>query len=129
MVPDRIDIGADDLLRVAGCYAPEQAKGRSFRWTGARAGVLVGPGKQVRFVWSRGANPHRPLSVRIFARGDHVGDAILGKEWETSRWFGIPAAEGPALIEIQSPTFQPALVSGGRDRRNLGIRLYVVETR
>lgn len=129
MVPDRIDIGADDLLRVAGCYAPEHAKGRSFRWTGARAGVLVGPGKQVRFVWSRGANPHRPLSVRIFARGDHVGDAILGKEWETSRWFGIPAEEGPALIEIQSPTFQPALASGGRDRRNLGIRLYVVETR
>jgi hypothetical protein len=129
MVPDRLDIGADDLLRVAGCYAPETAKGRSFRWTTSHARLLLGPGKQVRFVWSRGANPRQPLSVHIFARGDHVGDANLGEGWQTSRWFDIPVAEGPALVEIRSPTFQPALESGGRDRRNLGLRLDFVETR
>jgi hypothetical protein len=127
--PESLDIGADDLLRVAGCYRPESAKGRSFRWTSAHAQILMAPGKQIRFVWSRGANPRRPLPVSIFARGDHVGDENVGEGWQTSRWFDIPAAEGPALIEIRSPTFQPALAGGGRDRRNLGLRLDLVETR
>ncbi len=128
-VPDRLDIGTDDQLLVAGCYSPERVKGRSFRWTGGSARVLVGPGEQVRLVWSRGGNPQKPLPVSVFARGLHVGDASLLEGWQTSRWFGVPNGEGPALIEIRTPTFQPALHGLGDDRRSLGLRLDLVETR
>lgn len=128
-VPEQLDIGTSDLLRVTGCYGSEEAKERSFRWTGASAAVLVGPGKQVRFVWSRGGNPHKPLVVRIFASGTHIGDASLDKGWHTSRWFDIPVGTNPVVIEIRSPTFQPARHGGGRDHRNLGICLDLVEVR
>jgi hypothetical protein len=128
-VPARIDIGTDDQLLVAGFYAPAQADGRSFRWTGDRARILVGPGGQARFVWKAGGNPRIPLPASVFARGIHVGDARLEKGWQTSRWFDIPAGKGPALIEIQTPTFQPALLGRGRDRRNLGLCIDLVEIR
>ena len=89
----------------------------------------VGAGKQVRFVWSREGNPQKPLPVSVFARGLHVGDASLLEGWQASRWFGVPDGEGPALIEIRTPTFQPALHGRGDDRRILGLRLDLVEIR
>ena len=128
-VSDRLDIGTDDHLLVAGCYSPEEAAGRSFRWTGGSARILVRPGEQVRFVWSRGGNPRKPLPVNVFVRGLHVGDSSLLRGWQTSRWFDIPQGEGPALIEIRTPTFQPALHGAGHDYRHLGLRLDLVETR
>ena len=127
--PGRLDVGTDDQLLVAGCYPPERAKGRSFRWTGGGARILVGPGEQVRFVWSRGGNPQKPLPVAVFARGLHIGDASLLEGWQTSRWFEVPEGEGPVLIELRTPTFQPALQGRGDDRRNLGLRLDLVEVR
>ncbi len=127
--PGRIDIGTDDQLLVAGCYAPAQADGRSFRWTGPRARILAGPGSQARFVWKAGGNPQIPLPVSVFVRGIHVGDARLEKDWQTSRWFDFPAGEGPTLIEIRTPTFQPALLGRGHDRRHLGLCIDSVETR
>ncbi len=126
---DRLDLGTDDHLLVAGCYSPEQAEGRSFRWTGRSARILVRQGTQVRFVWSRGGNPRKPLPVSVFVRGVHVGDSSLPGGWGTSRWFDIPQGEGPALIEIRTPTFQPALHGSGHDYRHLGLRLDLVETR
>jgi len=128
-VSDRLDIGTDDHLLVAGCYSPEQVEGRSFRWTGGNARILIRPGEQIRFVWSRGGNPRKPLPVSVFVRGFHVADSSLLRGWQTSRWFDIPRGEGPALIEIRTPTFQPALHGSGHDYRNLGLRLDLVETR
>ncbi len=125
----RIDVGADDQLLLAGCYPGERANDRSFRWTGDSARLLVAPAAQVRFVWSRGGNPSNPLPVAVFARGKHLGDALLTGGWETSRWFDLPPGKGAALVEIRVPTFQPALVGPSEDRRHLGLRLDVVETR
>ncbi len=128
-VPDRLDVGEDDQLSVAGCHHPERAKGRSFRWTGGHARVLVGAGEQLRFVWSRGGNPTKPLPVSVFARGLHIGDDRLADGWQTSRWFDIPLGDGPVQIEIRTPTFQPALLGRGNDRRKLGLCLDAVEIR
>jgi hypothetical protein len=128
-VPDRLDVGKDDQLMVAGCHLPERAEGRSFRWTGGHARVLVGPGEHVRFVWSKGGNPLTPLPVSVVARGVRIGEDRLVGGWQTSRWFGIPVGDGPEQIEIQTPTFQPALHGGGNDRRSLGLCLDLVEVR
>lgn len=125
----KVDVGSDDQLLVAGCFAAELAKDRSFRWTGRNARILIAQGGQVRFVWSRGGNPQKPLPVAVFARGQHLGDALLTGGWQTSRWFDLPPGEGPALVEIRVPTFQPALVGPSEDHRNLGLRLDLVEIR
>jgi hypothetical protein len=125
----KVDVGSDDQLLVAGCFAGERANDRSFRWTGGNARVLIATGAQMRFVWSRGGNPRNPLPVAVFARGQHLGDALLTGGWQTSRWFDLPPGKGAALVEIRAPTFQPALVGPSEDHRNLGLQLDLVETR
>lgn len=125
----KVDVGSDDQLLVAGCFPGERANDRSFRWTGGNARILIATGAQVRFVWSRGGNPQKPLPVAVFARGQHLGDAQLTDGWQTSRWFDLPAGEGAALVEIRVPTFQPALVGPSDDHRHLGLQLDLVEIR
>jgi hypothetical protein len=91
--------------------------------------MLVGPGERVRFVWSKGGNPQAPLPVSVFARGLHIGDGSPADGWRTSRWFDVPDGDGPVLIEIRAPTFQPALLGRSNDRRDLGLCLDAAEIR
>jgi hypothetical protein len=127
--PGVLDVGEGDHLRVSGFFPPERARGRSFRWTGRRARILVGSGERLRFVWSRGGNPRRPLRVKISVRGQLVGRAQLTGGWQTSRWYPIPDGDGAAVVEIRVPTYRPALNGAGKDRRALGLCLDLVETR
>jgi hypothetical protein len=127
--PGLLDIGADDQLRLAGFYRAERADGRDFRWAGPHAKILVGPAQHFRFVWSPGSNPIQPLSIRVFARGRQIGEAHLDRGWQTSSWFDIPGGDGPVLIEIRAPAFQPAAVGRGHDRRSLSLLVDAVETR
>jgi hypothetical protein len=127
--PGALDVGTDDHLRVAGFFGPEVSGDRSFRWTGASARIVVDQGDQVRFVWSRDGNPNKPLVVAVVADGVVAGYESLTGGWESSQWFPLPDGADPVVVEIHTPTFQPALQGRGNDRRNLGLRLDLVETR
>jgi hypothetical protein len=124
-----IDVGSNDHLSVAGVYRAEMSKERSFRWTGNRASAIVGPARQIRFVWSRGANPKNPLWVRVFVAETLVGETSIGDGWVTSPWFDLPEASGHTVVEIRVPIFQPASIGRGHDRRLLGLRLDRIELR
>jgi hypothetical protein len=128
-VPGAIDVGSNDHLSVAGVYRAEMSKERSFRWTGNRASAIVGPARQIRFVWSRGANPKNPLWVRVFVAETLVGETSIGDGWVTSPWFDLPEASGHTVVEIRVPIFQPASIGRGHDRRLLGLRLDRIELR
>jgi hypothetical protein len=128
-VPAIVDVGGDDHLMVAGCHRAERAEGRSFRWTGRGARVRVGPARQVRFVWSPGSHPTRPLPVSVRVDGKRVGFARLERGWHVSRWFSLPDTHDRMIIEIRTETFQPFALGRGSDRRLLGLRLDAVEVR
>jgi len=126
----RLDVGRDDLLRVAGCYRPEQSDARTIRWTGHRAWILMPSGNAVRFVWSAAAHPAAPVRVELLANGNPIGVARVRPGWQTSPWIELPESPAQQVIELRVPTYSPAEIgTEGADLRRLGIRLDVVEVR
>jgi len=126
----RLDVGRDDLLRVAGCYRPEASSERAVRWTGRRAWILMPSGDGVRFVWSAAGHPDAPVRVEVLANGRPVGVGHVPAGWQTSPWFELPDGPVQQVIELRAPAYSPAdLGTAPADQRRLGIRLDVVEVR
>ena len=126
----RLDVGRDDLLRVAGCYGPEAAGNRATRWTGDRAWILMPSGDAVRFVWSAAGHPDLPLPVEVLANGEPIGQAIIPGPWTTSPWMALPPGARQVLLELRVSTFSPSMAgTAPADHRRLGVRLDVVEIR
>jgi hypothetical protein len=124
----RLDVGRDDLLRIAGGYRPEAAGDRATRWTGPRAWILMPSGDAVRFVWSAGGHPDAPVPVDVLVNGRPVARARVPGPWSTSPWIGLPEGPSQQIIELRVPTFSPIRQdASGSDGRRLGIRLDRVE--
>jgi len=119
-----LDVGGNDRMLVKGCLPAEKVGNRTFRWTGRIAWFLVPPGKQMKFVWSKGTRPEDLLGVRVTCRGQVVGRVRIGtRGWTESEWFDIPQGAGRALVEIRTRTFEPAQRGEKKDNRKLGLKI------
>jgi hypothetical protein len=123
----RLDVGVGDHLRVSGCFGPERAGKRTFRWTTGRALFLVRGGSRVRLTWSKDGHPKKVIKVRLLCDGRKIGGARLKGGWQMSRWYEVPRSCGPMVLELEAPTFVPAVAHGGRDHRRLGVKVDLVE--
>ncbi len=127
-----LTLGENDAFLVSLFHKPEVAGDRSFRWTGPQARIRMKSGAAVRFTWSPGGNPERPLPARIFANGQHLGFASVGAGWHTSRWFSLPPGadkQNEMIVEIRTHAFRPADHGSNSDQRLLGLRLHQIEVR
>lgn len=135
--PD-VTMGVNDDLQARGFHTLESAGDREFRWSGPQAASVTldvpGPVRPVDLTISGVAAPSR-------LGGDSVLVATVGTEAAT---FSIPAngepfqtsapvrlGGGEVTITLEaSPTFVPAELGIGEDRRHLGLaitRVFVTE--
>ena len=126
----RVDVGFDDQLAIVDAWRPEAARERSFRWTRHRTWVLLARGDELRLTWSAGGHPGAPVPVEVFIDRGPVAAPPVPKAWTTTPWIAVPAGErGFIVVEVRSPTFQPARSGPGHDLRELGVKLDRVEVR
>lgn len=125
-----LDVGGNDPLQTAGCYAQERTHGTTYRWTGDRSYFLLKRGGEARFRWSKGGNPEATLPVRVWCEGEMLADLFLTTDrWRYSPWFAVPEGEQRVILEIRTHPFQPGMIDGGNDYRSLGVMVDRVETR
>lgn len=109
--------------------------GLSWRWSSGQNTLLVHEGQRELRLRLAGESPLRYFSeaptVIVSARGIEVGRFTPSSDFD--RMITIPAATlpaGPSDVTIRtSRTFVPAEQGNSPDKRQLGLRFYVVELR
>jgi hypothetical protein len=131
-----LDVGINDDLNVIRFFAKEQSEGHTFRWTQKQSFVVInhiGAGDRTLALWMNdGGRPPAapPADVSII-----LNDRVLGVV-HVSRGFNeydvaIPpdvaaaaAATGePVRVMLRTTTWNPQLVLGTPDDRDLGVML------
>ena len=134
---DQFDLQAPETSMIgygAGWQEPEYdpARGRSWRWASGRAELRTAPTDRDVELQIVGESPRRyfdrPSRVRVSAGGAQVLSAEAGSDFAWS--VRVPAsalrASGGAITIETDQVFRPADRGQGADRRELGLRVYVV---
>ena len=131
-----LDVGINDDLNVVRFHAKEVTEGRTFRWTQPRSFLILNrvdaTARTLVLVMSDGGRPQAapPADVTVA-----IGDRVLGtvrvaggfKEYDIAVPADVAAAAGgtgePVRITLTSPPWNPLVVLGTPDDRNLGVML------
>jgi hypothetical protein len=136
-IPDqyRFALGQPDATDYLGgdWYSPETSEGQVYRWTGATATMRlpVDPDKHYVLVVRAYVPPEAvALKRQILVNGEEVGE--LESPGDVTYRFPIPddaLTDHPlSTLTFKSETFQPSkLLSGSKDDRSLGARVYFVQ--
>jgi hypothetical protein len=134
-----LDVGVNDDLHVVRFHAKEQSEGRTFRWTRARSFVSVTslhPTSRELVLWmSDGGRPPAAAPADVSVALD---DEVLGVVRVTNGFkpyaFAIPppvtarlSTAGTAELRLSTTVWNPRLVLGTPDDRELGVMLDRVE--
>lgn len=134
--PFDLDIGQADNLHVLRFHASEAGQGRTYRWTGPQSFVSITsipPGsRELVLVAGDGGRPAAAPAaiIDVFLDGRRLGSAVVKGPF-APRTFVIPpdlaeraaSAKNPVELRIVSSTWNPSLVLGSGDDRQLGIML------
>ena len=139
--PFDLDIGVNDDLYVVRFHAKEESEGRTFRWTRARSFVTITsiqPTTRELVLWmSDGGRPPAapPADVTVALDNEPLGVVRVTTGFKPYT-LPIPAAlaarvaaAGMADVSLVTPVWQPRLVLGTADDRELGVMLDRVELR
>jgi len=140
--PVDLDIGINDDLNVVRFHAKEPTEGRTFRWSQKQSGVIVdhiGAGdRTLRFWMSNGGRPATapPADVTVLIGGRELGTIRVGdgfKEYDVAIPPDVAAAAAatgePIRITLRTATWNPQVVLGTSDNRELGVMVDRVAVR
>ena len=131
-----LDVGAADDLYVRQFYAKETMTGRdgTFRWSGEVSSILVpavdSENRSLTLWLNLGGRPPdaEPARVDVYVNESYLGAATPTNLFEPFV-FEIPrdvaseieAGEDAPLLRLESTTWNPSVVLGGDDARELGV--------
>jgi hypothetical protein len=131
---NELDIGINDDLNVTRFHAKESSGGRTFRWSGKQSFVIVnriGAGDRTLALWmSDGGRPAAAPSADLTVL---MEDRVLGTVRVTGGFkeYDIPipadmaaaaaAAGEPVRITLRTATWNPRILLGTNDDRELGV--------
>jgi hypothetical protein len=137
-----LDVGVRDDLHVLRFHAKEQSAGHTFRWTRATSYVSVtqmhGDSRQVTLWMNDGGRPASvpPADVQVYLQGQLLGTVRVRSGFNP---FTLPippdlaqraAVSGePVELKLATTVWNPHLVLGGPDDRDLGVMLDRVAVR
>jgi hypothetical protein len=140
--PVDLDIGINDDLNVVRFHAKEPTEGRTFRWSQKQSGVIVdhiGAGdRTLRFWLSSGGRPAAapPADVTVLILGRELGTMRVAdgfREYDVAIPPDVAAAAAatgePVRITLRTPTWNPRVVLGTSDNRELGVMVDRVAVR
>lgn len=137
-----LDVGINDDLNVVRFHAKESTEGRTFRWSQKQSFVVVdhvGAGDRTLHLWmNNGGRPAAapPADVTVL-----IGDRVLGtirvangfKEYDVAIPAEVAAAaaatDEPVRITLRTATWNPRVVLGTSDDRELGVMVDRVAVR
>jgi hypothetical protein len=137
--PFDLDIGVNDDLYVVRFHAKERSEGRTFRWTRARSFVTltsVQPSTRELVLWMNdgGRPPAAPAAdVTVTLDNEPLGTIHVGSGFKayalpiSPELAGRVSAAGMADLSLSTPVWQPRLILGTPDDRDLGVMLDRVE--
>jgi hypothetical protein len=129
-----LDIGVRDDLHVLRFHAKEESEERTYRWTQARSMVSVtlirDTARTVTLGLADGGRPPAapPARVEVFLHGQQIGSATVTGRFRPYT-FAIPpelaaraaAINDPVELRLVTATWQPSIVLGSSDERQLGV--------
>ncbi len=132
-----LDIGGNDDLHVLRFHGREQTDGRSFRWTRSTSYVSVtampATSTELTLMMSDGGRPAAapPATAEVFLHNQRLGSVDLSPGGFRAYTLPIPtdlarrAADStePVELRLRSTTWNPALVLGSADDRDLGVMI------
>lgn len=137
-----LDVGVNDDLNVVRFHAKETTEGRTFRWTQPRSFLIlnhIGAGaRTLALVLSDGGRPPAAPAADLVVA---IGDVVLGtirvaggfKEYQLPIPAEVAAAAAatgePVRMTLTTPPWNPLVVLGTPDDRNLGVMLDRVAVR
>jgi hypothetical protein len=137
-----LDVGINDDLNVVRFHAKEPTEGRTIRWTQGRSFVILNRidagARTLLLVMNDGGRPAAapPADVTVA-----IGDRVLGiarvsggfREYSLAIPADLAASVGatgePVRITLTTPTWNPQVVLGTSDDRDLGVMLDRVAVR
>ena len=137
--PFNLDVGVNDDLHVLRFHAKEQSEGRTFRWTRARSFVAltaIRPTSRQLVLWMNdGGRPAgiAPADVTISLAGEVLGVVRVTTGFKPyvlaipPPLAGRVGAAGAAELTLTTPVWNPRIVLGTPDDRELGVMLDRVE--
>ncbi|MEO6212993.1 MAG: glycosyltransferase family 39 protein [Vicinamibacterales bacterium] len=131
-----LDVGTSDDLHVLRLHGKEQVDTHSFRWTRATSylSITTISGSSRELVLSMadgGRSPAAPPArVDVFLHNQQLGSVVVSGGFRGYA-FSIPpdlalraeAANDPVELKLVSVTWNPAVVAGSPDDRDLGVML------
>ena len=131
-----LDVGINDDLNVIRFHAKELSEGRTFRWTQPRSFLIVNriasSARTLALVMNDGGRPPAapPADVTLAIGERVVGTVRVGggfQEYEVAIPADLAAAVAatgePVRITLTTPPWNPLVVLGTSDDRNLGVML------
>ena len=140
--PVDLDVGINDDLNVVRFHAKESSEGRTFRWSQRQSFVVVDridPGARTLALWMNDGG--RPAAAPAADVTVLLRDRVLGVVQVTKGFheydIAIPAdvaaaaaATGePVSITLRTPTWNPRVILGTSDDRELGVMVDRVAVR